>query len=230
MALDSKGSSSQLPLGTLEHRSMIRALARVQIWDVCAPSYPFNLNCRYMALRIHKRMRTLQCSHASVGLAQAHPNYTVVIVMLTVSFYTCTIPMFRIVPIKAFISAKVTGFHLWKWLLDFRAPWCFRVSIRSEAYLLVQFGKVNCLHLCYCHYCVYWPVSSTNSSMVSSPKNSWKNSNGLASAENGIFRPGWAVNGNTAGGTSVAVYCIPLQGTLRYCGCITRVIILWYVC
>ena len=41
--------------------------------------------------------------------------------------------------------------------------------------------------------------------MVSLPKNSWKNSTGLASAESGIFRPGWAVNGNTAGGTSVAV-------------------------
>ena len=41
--------------------------------------------------------------------------------------------------------------------------------------------------------------------MVSLPKNSWKNLTGLASAESGIFRPGWAVNGNTAGGTSVGV-------------------------
>ena len=41
--------------------------------------------------------------------------------------------------------------------------------------------------------------------MISLPKNSWKNSTDLASAEGGIFRPGWAVNGNTAGGTPVAV-------------------------
>ena len=102
-----------------------------------------------MASCIHKRTRDLQCSHASVGLAQARPNYSVVVVMLTVSFYTCIIPMFRIAPIKAFISAKVTGFHLWKRLLGFRPPWRFRVSIRSEAYLQVQFGKGNGLHLCY---------------------------------------------------------------------------------
>ena len=41
--------------------------------------------------------------------------------------------------------------------------------------------------------------------MVSFPKNSWKNSTGLSSAESGIRRPGRAVNGNAATGTSVAV-------------------------
>ena len=34
----------------------------------------FNFNFRYMASRIHTRTRDLQCSHASVGLAEARPN------------------------------------------------------------------------------------------------------------------------------------------------------------
>ena len=54
------------------------------------------------------------------------------------AFYTCIIPMFRIAAMKAFISAMVTGFHLWKRLFGFRPPWRFRVSIRSDAYLQVQ--------------------------------------------------------------------------------------------
>ena len=68
--------------------------------------------------------------------------------------------------------------------------------------------------------------------MVSLPKNSWKNSTGLASAESGIFRPGWAVNGNTAGGTSVAVstgFHFKALGDAVDIS-VTRVIIMWYVC
>ena len=48
-------------------------------------------------------------------------------------------------------------------------------------------------------------VSSTNSSIVSSPKNNAKNSLCLASTDKGIRKPGWAVNGNAVGPTSVSV-------------------------
>ena len=59
MELDSKGTG---PLTS----------ARVQIWNVRIGS--FNLNFRYMAIPKQTYTRTLQCSLASEGLAQARPN------------------------------------------------------------------------------------------------------------------------------------------------------------
>ena len=39
------------------------------------PSFPFvKFNFRYMAANRHAYTRVSQCSHASVGLAQARPN------------------------------------------------------------------------------------------------------------------------------------------------------------
>ena len=46
--------------------------------EICSSKFrihSFNLNIRYMVGRTgHTRTRVLQCSHASVGLAQAHPK------------------------------------------------------------------------------------------------------------------------------------------------------------
>ena len=59
---------------------------------------------------------------------------------------------------------------------------------------------------------------STKNSIVSSPKSSAKNSLGLASADKGIRKPGWAVNGNVAGGVSeafsMAVHSKPVRASV----------------
>ena len=55
----------------------IRAyIARVQIWNVHVRSYPF-VQFKFSLYGHTYRTYTcvLQCSHASVGLAQAHPNF-----------------------------------------------------------------------------------------------------------------------------------------------------------
>ena len=68
-----RGPSCQLSLETSNIRA---ALARVQIRT---PSYPFvQFKFSVYGLTyvpdIHIRTRDLQCSHTSVGLAQARPN------------------------------------------------------------------------------------------------------------------------------------------------------------
>ena len=55
-----------------------KALARVQIWNVCVPSFPF-VQFKYSVYGLTQTdrltyTRVLQCSYASVGLTQARPN------------------------------------------------------------------------------------------------------------------------------------------------------------
>ena len=55
-----------------------KALARVQIWNVRVPSFPF-VQFKYSVYGLTQTdrltyTRVLQCSHASVGLTQARPN------------------------------------------------------------------------------------------------------------------------------------------------------------
>jgi len=112
--------------------------------------------------------------------------------------------MFRIAAIKAFISTLVTAFHLWKRLFGRKLLWRSRVAIRSVAYLHVEFSKAITGK-----FCSTFPMLTCLSPPPTNPlchlrRTVQKNSLGLASADKGIRKPGWAVNGNAAGGVSEA--------------------------
>jgi len=124
--------------------------------------------------------------------------------VLFMSYFTCVIPMFRISAMKAFISTLVTAFHLWKRLFGHKLPCCSTVAICSVAYLHVEFSKAITGEVCSTFPILTCLSPPPTTQLCRLQRTVQKKSPGVASADKGIRKPGWAVNGNATGGISEA--------------------------